>query len=116
MPRKKQSGKSSKARVVATAQLPTGFGSFRIFGIEGRKPGEEAVAIQHGTLHGASNAPPRTRAKRPWCASTRNASPATSSPPNAAIAARNWNFRSAKSPRNHPACCCIFRRKAAASD
>jgi len=56
MPRKKQSGKSGKARVVATAQLPTGFGSFRIFGIEGRKPGEEAVAIQHGILQGASNA------------------------------------------------------------
>src|ERR1700685_215509 len=56
MPRKKQSGKSGRARVVATAQLPTGFGSFRIFGIEGRKPGEEAVAIQHGILQGASNA------------------------------------------------------------
>lgn len=56
MPRKKQSGKSGRARVVATAQLPTGFGSFRIFGIAGRKPGEEAVAIQHGTLQGASHA------------------------------------------------------------
>jgi len=55
MARKKQSGKSSKARVVATAKLPTGFGSFRIFGIEGRKSGEEAVAIQHGNLQGASN-------------------------------------------------------------
>jgi GTP cyclohydrolase II len=54
MPRIKQSVKSSKARVVATAQLPTGFGSFRIFGIEGRKLGEEAVAIQHGVLGGAS--------------------------------------------------------------
>src|SRR5271167_4004175 len=54
MPRKKQSAKSSKARIVATAQLPTGFGSFRIFGIEGRKPGEEAVAVQHGTLQGTS--------------------------------------------------------------
>jgi GTP cyclohydrolase II len=55
MPRKKQSGKSPKARVVAAAKLPTGFGSFRIFGIEGRKAGEEAVAIQHGNLGGASN-------------------------------------------------------------
>src|SRR5579863_4796223 len=55
MPRKKNSRKSSKARVVAAAQLPTGFGSFRIFGIEGRKPGEEAVAIQHGNLQGATN-------------------------------------------------------------
>jgi GTP cyclohydrolase II len=60
MPRKKQSGKPRKARVVATAQLPTGFGSFRIFGIAGRKPGEEAVAIQHGTLQGASNAAPNS--------------------------------------------------------
>jgi GTP cyclohydrolase II len=51
-PRKK-SGKTSKARVVAKAQLPTGFGAFRILGIEGRKPGEEAVAIQHGALNGA---------------------------------------------------------------
>jgi len=55
MARKKQSGKSLKARVVAAAKLPTGFGSFRIFGIEGRKSGEEAVAIQHGNLRGASN-------------------------------------------------------------
>src|SRR5271163_98872 len=55
MARKKQSEKSSKARVVAAAKLPTGFGSFRIFGIEGRKSGEEAVAIQHGNLQGASN-------------------------------------------------------------
>ena len=60
MRRKKQSGKSGKARVVATAELPTGFGSFRIFGIEGRKPGEEAVAIQHGILQGASNATPNS--------------------------------------------------------
>ena len=61
MPRKKQSGKSGKARVVATAQLPTGFGSFRIFGIEGRKPGEEAVAIQHGPVNGASRAAANSR-------------------------------------------------------
>lgn len=52
MKRRKKSGNSSKARVVAKAQLPTGFGDFRIFGIEGRKPGEEAVAIQHGVLNG----------------------------------------------------------------
>jgi GTP cyclohydrolase II len=63
MPRKKQSGKSSKARVVATAQLPTGFGSFRIFGIEGRKPGEEAVAVQHGQLNGPSNGSSHAAAK-----------------------------------------------------
>ena len=44
---KKQSG---KARVVATAKLPTRFGRFKIFGIEGRNKGEEAIAIQHGQL------------------------------------------------------------------
>ncbi|MFZ0582362.1 MAG: GTP cyclohydrolase II [Candidatus Acidiferrales bacterium] len=48
MKRRKKTGNSSKARVVAKAQLPTGFGDFQIFGIEGRKSGEEAVAIQHG--------------------------------------------------------------------
>jgi GTP cyclohydrolase II len=55
MKRKKQSVKSRKARVVAAARLPTGFGPFRIFGIEGAKPGEEAVAIQHGTVSSGSN-------------------------------------------------------------
>jgi GTP cyclohydrolase II len=63
MPRKKQSVKLGKARVVATAQLPTGFGSFRIFGIEGRKTGEEAVAIQHGILQRSSIGSPRPAAK-----------------------------------------------------
>jgi GTP cyclohydrolase II len=38
-----------RARLVARAQLPTSFGDFRVVGIEGR-PGEEAVAIQRGTL------------------------------------------------------------------
>jgi GTP cyclohydrolase II len=48
---KKQSGKrSGKARIVAQAALPTRFGSFRIFGIEGSKKGEEAIAVQHGPL------------------------------------------------------------------
>src|SRR6202142_2156918 len=47
MKRKKQSG---KARIVAKAELPTRFGRFQIFGIEGRNKGEEAVAIQHGAL------------------------------------------------------------------
>jgi GTP cyclohydrolase II len=61
MRRKNKSVKRSKARVVATAQLPTGFGSFRIFGIEGRKPGEEAVAIQHGEMNGASRATTKSR-------------------------------------------------------
>jgi GTP cyclohydrolase II len=53
MKKRKKIAKGGKARVVASAQLPTGFGSFRIFGIEGRKPGEEAVAIQHGALNGS---------------------------------------------------------------
>ena len=47
MKRIKQTG---KARVVASAQLPTRFGRFTISGIEGSRPGEEAVAIQHGRL------------------------------------------------------------------
>jgi GTP cyclohydrolase II len=63
MPSKKQSGKSRKARVVATAKLPTGFGSFRIFGIEGRKSGEEAVAIQHGNLKNGANGSALSAAK-----------------------------------------------------
>ena len=63
MPRKKQSGKSAKARVVATARLPTGFGSFRILGIEGRKSGEEAVASQHGNLKSGANGSARAAAK-----------------------------------------------------
>lgn len=47
MKRKKQ---TRKARVVASAQLPTRFGRFTILGIEGSRPGEEAVAIQHGRI------------------------------------------------------------------
>ncbi len=47
MKRRKQ---SVKARVVAQAELPTRFGRFRIFGIQGRGPNEEAVAIQHGLV------------------------------------------------------------------
>ena len=71
MKQRKQSGKGSKrpvqtrervtrsrgrvvkrARLVARAQLPTSFGDFRVVGIEGG-PGEEAVAIQRGTLRSA---------------------------------------------------------------
>lgn len=47
MKRRKQTGKT---RIVARAQLPTRFGRFTILGIEGSRPGEEAVAIQHGQL------------------------------------------------------------------
>jgi 3,4-dihydroxy 2-butanone 4-phosphate synthase/GTP cyclohydrolase II len=45
MPQKKKSG---KARLVAQAQLPTRFGKFRIVGIQGRRPADQAVAIIHG--------------------------------------------------------------------
>jgi len=54
MKRKVKSSKDRAARVVAGASLPTSFGNFRIFGIEG-KPGEEAVAIQHGKIDRAGN-------------------------------------------------------------
>jgi len=45
--------------VVATAELPTRFGRFRILGIEGRGRGEQAVTIQHGNLNGGK--PPLVR-------------------------------------------------------
>jgi len=54
MTRKIKSSKKDTVRVVAGASLPTGFGNFRIFGIEG-KPGEEAVAIQHGKIGASAN-------------------------------------------------------------
>ena len=41
---------SRKARVVAHAKLPTGYGKFKIAGIEGRKSKEEAVAVFHGQI------------------------------------------------------------------
>ncbi len=51
-----KSGKGiSKARVVARAKLPTGFGKFQIAGIEGRSSKEEAVAVFHGQLNGTTN-------------------------------------------------------------
>ena len=40
--------------MVARAELPTRFGRFTVFGIQGGKPGEEAVAIQHGRVTQAS--------------------------------------------------------------
>jgi GTP cyclohydrolase II len=40
---------NGRARIVARAELPTSFGRFKIFGIEGN-PGEEAVALQHGRI------------------------------------------------------------------
>jgi GTP cyclohydrolase II len=49
----KSKRRTRKARVVAQADLPTRFGRFRIFGIEGRSSGEQAVAVVHGKLIGA---------------------------------------------------------------
>lgn len=46
----KKRKQSSKARVVARAQLPTKFGKFTILGIQGRRAEEEAVAIQRGII------------------------------------------------------------------
>jgi GTP cyclohydrolase II len=46
----KQKKRTSNARVVATAGLPTRFGRFEVIGIKGRRPQDEAVAIQHGRL------------------------------------------------------------------
>jgi GTP cyclohydrolase II len=41
-------------RVVASAQLPTRYGRFRIYGFEGRGPNEEAVVLVRGKLGGGS--------------------------------------------------------------
>jgi GTP cyclohydrolase II len=49
MKRKKKSEKAH-ARIIARAALPTRFGRFRVVGLEGRKAGEEAVAILRGDL------------------------------------------------------------------
>jgi GTP cyclohydrolase II len=46
----KRKKRTSNARVVATAGLPTRFGRFEVIGIKGRGPQDEAVAIQHGRL------------------------------------------------------------------
>ena len=45
-----------KARVVANAKLPTGFGEFKIAAVEGRNAKEEAVAVFHGAIHAANAA------------------------------------------------------------
>lgn len=44
----------AKARIVARAQLPTSFGKFTIFAIQGSHPADDAVAIVHGNLNGRS--------------------------------------------------------------
>jgi 3,4-dihydroxy 2-butanone 4-phosphate synthase / GTP cyclohydrolase II len=42
--------KNGRARIVARAALPTRFGRFAVLGIEGRREGEEAVAIVRGNV------------------------------------------------------------------
>jgi GTP cyclohydrolase II len=44
------SRKLSDARLVAQAQLPTRYGRFRIYGFEGNRPEEEAVALVRGNI------------------------------------------------------------------
>ncbi|MGA8101039.1 MAG: GTP cyclohydrolase II [Candidatus Acidiferrales bacterium] len=46
----KKRAANGKARVVAEAKLPSEFGSFRIYGIEGNRPNESAVALVRGSL------------------------------------------------------------------
>ena len=46
----KQTRKSGRPRVVATAELPAHFGRFKIVAIQGRGAAEEAVALLHGPL------------------------------------------------------------------
>jgi GTP cyclohydrolase II len=48
-PRKKT---RPRIRIVARAKLPTRFGPFEIFGIEGRTDQESAVALVHGPIRG----------------------------------------------------------------
>ena len=52
--RNSQNGQGSRklgdARLVAQAQLPTRYGRFRIYGFEGNRPEEEAVALVRGNI------------------------------------------------------------------
>jgi GTP cyclohydrolase II len=50
-----------RVRIVAKAQLPTRFGRFEIFGIEGARKGEEGVALVRGHLSGAGGKAPLVR-------------------------------------------------------
>jgi GTP cyclohydrolase II len=54
-----QRKQTSKARIVARAQLPTNFGRFTILAIEGARTGEEGVALRHGRL--SEKKPPLVR-------------------------------------------------------
>lgn len=50
--RKRASASNDRIRVVAHAKLPTRYGPFEIFGIEGRTAQEDAVALVHGRVRG----------------------------------------------------------------
>jgi len=49
--------KANTVKIVAQAKLPTSFGVFRIFGVKGAGPQDEAVALVHGKIHGGKLAP-----------------------------------------------------------
>ncbi|MGC1484301.1 MAG: GTP cyclohydrolase II [Candidatus Acidiferrum sp.] len=51
-PRKRTNSTASAARVVAQAALPTRHGRFTIYGLKGRGPLEEAIALVRGKLDG----------------------------------------------------------------
>jgi GTP cyclohydrolase II len=50
----KRKRKTAALRMVAHAALPTRYGRFTIYGFEGRRPQEEAVALVRGNLNGKS--------------------------------------------------------------
>jgi GTP cyclohydrolase II len=49
---RKHPKKSGEARVIAQAALPTRYGRFTIYGLKGRGPQEEAIALVRGKLNG----------------------------------------------------------------
>lgn len=49
---KSPGGKQNEARQVAEAALPSKFGIFTIYGFEGKRPQEEAVALVRGNVRG----------------------------------------------------------------
>lgn len=51
----KSRASNTRVNVVARAELPTSFGKFKIFAIQGSGPRDEAIAIVHGNLNGAIN-------------------------------------------------------------
>jgi len=51
-PRKSPKKKTSAARMIARAELPTRYGRFTIYGFSGGSPQEEAVALVRGNLRG----------------------------------------------------------------